>query len=63
MATPVPGPSRPSGAADPETLTEHVRVELAQLDTAGGNDLDEQVRTLEELHRTLAAALTTIDMV
>ena len=42
-------------------LTEQVRGELDRLDTAVGDDLDEQVRTLEELHRTLAAALTTID--
>ncbi|GAB2921830.1 hypothetical protein GCM10027047_18920 [Rhodococcus aerolatus] len=61
MASPVPGPPRPSGAADPVALADHVRAELDRLDAAPADDLDEQVRTLTELHRTLAAALTTID--
>ena len=62
MSTPVPGP-RTSTPVDPDSLTETVDAALATLgdgdsDAAG---LDEQVRALEELHRSLSAALTTLD--
>lgn len=63
MTTPLPGP-RPTapaagGPADPAALAAAVDEALAGLGES--DDLDVAVRTLEELHRRLAAALATID--
>ena len=60
MATPVPGPGPARGTADPQALRDDVRRALAGLEETG-EDPDGQVRVLEDLHRTLATALATID--
>lgn len=63
MSTPVPGPPTATTSVDPDALVETVDAALGALDDTGSDaaGLNEQVHTLEELHRRLAAALTTLD--
>ncbi len=62
MNTPVPGP--PADGVDPAEIRAAVHAALA-VDSggAGVDELAQQAAQLDELHRTLSAALDTIDRV
>ncbi len=62
MNTPVPGP--PADGADPARIRAAVDAALAgEAVGAGTDDLAQQAARLDELHRTLSAALDTLDRV
>lgn len=63
MNTPVPGPPA-GGVVDPAEIRAAVEAVLtANVDGPGADELAHQAARLDELHRTLSAALDTIDRV